>query len=56
MTREYHPNACQDCGAHKQITLVTFWIGSFEMQVCSQCSKQYPADVLNNSAKAPSKN
>lgn len=46
--RVYRPGTCQDCGQHKRVTLIRFWVNDYRMRVCTECIKPYRDRILRN--------
>ena len=36
-----HPGNCQDCGRHRLIRPVMFWLNGYTMRLCEECEKVY---------------
>ena len=47
--RRYFSGTCQDCGRHKRVTWVTFWVNGYRMRVCAECIKPYRRVILRGS-------
>lgn len=48
--RVYAPGRCDDCGWHRSVTRITFWLNGFQMNVCADCIKPYRKVILKPSA------
>lgn len=45
--RCYRDGRCQDCGHHRRVTRIVFWLNSYEMTVCARCISPYRRRILN---------
>lgn len=44
--RHYKPGTCQDCGNHKRVTVIRFWVNYMRYVVCAECIKCYRPVIL----------
>jgi len=44
--RKYSEGVCSDCGWHKRVTPVTFWVNGYRQNYCADCIKMYRKAIL----------
>lgn len=47
MRRIYKLDNCDDCGWHKRVTPIRFWLNNYRMLVCAQCIRPYRKRILS---------
>jgi hypothetical protein len=46
--RHYADGTCQDCGHHRRVTVVRFWLNDLRYRVCRDCIKPYRKRILTH--------
>lgn len=44
--RIYREGTCQDCGRTMPVTVATWWVSGFKMNLCKDCIKAYRKVLL----------
>ena len=43
--RKYRKGRCDDCGWHRNVTRITFWVNGMKYVVCAECIKPYRGTI-----------
>ncbi len=45
--RRYNEGTCEDCGHHKRVTVIRFWLNGMSYRVCADCKRAYLGRILD---------
>lgn len=49
--RRYAPGTCMDCGHHRSVTTIWFWVNAMRYVVCASCIRPYRGVILTHTEK-----